>query len=583
MRLDSGHAEAWNHYPVTGRNRSVIVGPSRARRFAINVPRLLLTTGVAALLVASGLVAPTALAAPADWTAPKRIPGTAGLANPISATASNGTDLVVWAVGGSLPTENVVHARVRLAGRSQWRNVQVRLRGSFLQDIVIAPTPGGDFWAAYQRNVTGGGQQVFVTKLSSTSRRWSTPRMMFTEQDANYHAGPDLALAGTGALVVSAYAPPKDPPPGEPVYRVAVGTHSPGGRWRTRFLSPIDEHSGGQHLAVNAAGDIAVSFIQGYHLADMTVRAATKAHGRKATCKIGTLSDAGDSQWARVAIGDDGTAVVLWTATSTSFNAVRMATREVRRRLAPWVGRDVITGVTVAADAYGVVTPDGQVTAVWRQSGGGTTALWSRHLAGNTLRSPLKLTPNGEIAEFDALSQRPDGKAALFYQRFTPAIDSLGLQFRTLTHGVPGPVQVLTGDEATDGNANSEFLGVDAASRGTVIYTRGDYPGTDFAWQSQTRGKPSVMTGPASGVKVRRARVSGKARVGRVVSCQSGYWVEKSRLVYRWFRRDDQIPGAARRHKVVAADSGKSLRCVIVASNASGQNLRLTSKPRDVA
>lgn len=512
-----------------------------------------------------------------------RIPGTAGQANPISSTAPNGTDVAVWATTGATPTENIVQAKVRLAGRSQWRSVPVRLRGSFLQGIVIAPTPGGDFWAAYQQNVAGGGQQVFVTKLNSRSRRWSTPSRMFTNQDANFHAGPDLALAGDGTLVVSAYAPPKEPPPGDPVYRVAVGTRSPGSPWKSRFLSPIDKHAGGADIAVNAAGDVAVSFIEGYNLADMTVRAAARAHGRKATWELGTLSAPGDSQRAHAAIGDNGTAAVVWSATSTSFNAIRLATRDVRRRLDPWVGRDIITGVPVGTDVNAVVTRQGQVTTFWRQSGGGTTAIWSRHLAGDTLGSAVQLTPDGEVAEFDALRQRPDGKAVLLYQRFTPAIDSLGLQFRTLQNGVPGPVQVLTGDEATDGDANSESLGIDAASQATVIYTRGTYPDTDFAWLSQAQVKPRVMTGPSSGVRVKRPAIKGRARVGQVLSCTSGYWVEKSRLTHQWFRGVRAISGADKRHyKVVPADSGGELRCWIVARNASGENLTMTSFPRQV-
>lgn len=549
----------------------------------MNVLGSLLTACLAALLLASGLVAPTpASAAPADWTAPVRIPGTAGLVNPISSTAPNGTDLVVWASTGATPTENIVQAKVRLAGRSQWQTVGGgRLRGSFLQGIVIAPTPSGDFWVAYQRNVAGGGQQVSVAKLDSTSRRWSMRSEIFTDQDANFHAGPEIALGGKGTLVVSAYAAPKEPPPGDPVYRVAVGTRSSEGTWKNRFLSPIDKHAGGHQLAVNAAGDIAVSFIQGYDLPDLTVRAATKAPGK--AWRIRTLSDAGDSQRAQVAIGDDGTAAVVWSATSTSFNAIRLATRDVRRRLDPWVGRDIITGVSVGTDPYAVVNRQGAVTAFWRQSGGGTTAIWSRHLVGNTLGSPIQLTPLGEVAEFDAVHQRPDGKAVLLYQRFTPAIDSLGLQFRTLDNGVPGPVQVLTGDEAADGDANSESLGISAASQATVIYTRGTYPDTDFVWLSQAQGKPRVMTGPSSGVRVKRPTIKGRARVGEVVSCESGYWIEASHLTRLWFRGVRAISGEAKRHyRIVPADSGGELRCGIVARNSSGENLVMTSFPRQV-
>ncbi len=127
---------------------------------------------------------------------------------------------------------------------------------------------------------------------------------------------------------------------------------------------------------------------------------------------------------------------------STSINAVRMATREVRRNLAPWVSRDVVTGVSPSIDAYAVVNRRGETTVVWQQNDGGPLPLWSRHLDDSGFGSAIQLTPNGEIAQFNGLVQRPDGKAALLYQRFPLAGDGLETEFRTLTRGVPGPVQV---------------------------------------------------------------------------------------------------------------------------------------------
>ena len=437
---------------------------------------ILAATAVAATFASTATISVAAGA----WTAPKRIPGTTGLANPIGSTAPNGTDAVVWLEATGVGTQNDVHAKVRVPGHAKWRSVPVRLKGSFLQDMVVVPTPGGDFWAAYQRSVPAGGTQVYLTRLDSSARRWSKPVKVFKD-DGYYHGGPSIALGGDGTLVVAAYAPPKDPPAGDPVYRVAVAARKPAGGWQTRFLSPSDTHAGGAEAAANDAGDVIVSFIQGYDLAELRVRAATREHGTS-QWKVVSLSSAGDSQRARAAIGDDGTAVVVWAASATSPHEIWMSTKEVDRRLDPWVGRRVITGADLVVDAHAVVTPHGQVTVVWRQSSAGQTILRSRHLSGSTLGSPRQLSPDGRVAELDALVQRPDGKAALLYQLFTPTIDSLGLRFRTLKNGVPGKVAELTGDEAADGDANSEALGIDRASRATIIYTRGTYPDTDFAW-----------------------------------------------------------------------------------------------------
>ena len=545
----------------------------------MSVRRSLATLAVASTLVTTTLVAPVASAvAPAPWSPPKRVPGTAGLANPVPAVAPDGTDLVMWLVSGTGMFDNAVVGKVRLPGQTRWKPVPTGPEGEFLGITDIAPTASGDFWMTY---VTYADKYTsYLVRLDGQTRRWSKPTRLFKDQKAYDHSQPEVEITADGTLVVSASAPPKVTPPGDPVARLAVGIRNPGGTWKNRFLSPTDEFANGPDLAVNSAGDVVVSFIQGYQLADMTVRAAARGHTRKSKWKVGTLSAAGDSQRAHSTIGADGTAAVVWTATSQSFDAVRMATRQVRRKLAPWVSRDVVTGVSVSVDAYGVVNRQGEATALWRQSGGGTAALWSRHLDSSGLGSATQLTPNGEVAEFDALVQRPDGKAVLLYQRFTPTFDGLAVDVRTLRGGVPGPVQELVGDEATDGASNSEYLGVDAASRGTMVYTRGDSPDTDFAWLSQSSA-PAVVTSPASGQVVTRARVAGPLRVGARATCVSGYWVETTDVSYRWERNGHRIAGAdARRYRLVDRDDGERISCRVTGADASDHQLDLTSPAR---
>jgi hypothetical protein len=198
------------------------------------------------------------------------------------------------------------------------------------------------------------------------------------------------------------------------------------------------------------------------------------------------------------------------------------------------------------------------------------------------LASPTQVTPSGEIAEFDALVPRPGGTAFLVYQRFTPGIFSLGLEVRTLVDGVASDPVTLTGDETTFGNTNSEQLSVDAAGRGMLMYTFGDYPDTNFSWQAQAT-RPAVMTGPATGVVARRAKVTGVARVGRTVACTSGFWVEASRLSYGWTRDGDLIAGArSKRYDVRRADAGHGLGCLVVGFNSGPSQTVLISKRKTV-
>ncbi|MFN8195357.1 MAG: hypothetical protein U0R80_13870 [Nocardioidaceae bacterium] len=542
--------------------------------------RALMASVLAAVVVLPLVtVAAARVAPPVPWSDPVAIPGTDGLANPLSATAPDGTDVVVWGLSTSTPLVNKVLAKVRLPGRQRWVDVPVRIRGEYAGINDIVGTPDGDFWAVL---AIGESTETYLTRLDTRAARWTRPVRLFTDQAAYHHMSPRLGLAGDGTLVVAAIAPPVTPPSGDPVYRIAVATRGPRGSWTSRFLSPVDAMASGQEVHVNRAGDVLVSWIQGYNLPDMTVRAATRSHRAGSPWKIRSLSAAGDSQRAHSDLAPDGTAAVVWSATSTSFSAARLSTLDVRDPLAPWVGRDLVTGVNLGVDVWVLAGNGGRATSVWLQVGGGQV-LWSRHLDGSTLGSPVQLSRAGELGELDGLVRRPDGDAFVVYQRFTTGIVSLGIEVRTLVDGAASDAVPLTGDAATSGNSNSERLGVDAAGHGMLLYTHGDYPDTDYTWQAQLAA-PSVLTGPATGVPVARAQVVGRVAPGGTVGCRSGYWAEAARLRYGWTRNGHPIAGATHRfYDVVRADAGKRLACRVVASNSTGVDTTLRSRARDVS
>jgi hypothetical protein len=541
--------------------------------------RLRVSMLAAIAVVATAAVSPVAAdaKAPPGWTSPQRIPGTAGLFNPAGYAAPDGTDLVLWGEGAG-GTENQVRAKVRLSGRDGWLNVPVRLHGSFLGITDVEPTAAGDFWVVYQ--VNAGPYASYLAKLDSRARHWSKPVALFRDQVDHYHGSPRIESESDGTLVVTAYSPLIA---GGGEARVSVGVRPTGGHWHNRFLSPPGHFAFPPDLSVNPSGDILISFIQESDLADMIVRAATKAHRRHATWKTSTLSVPGDSQRVHSAIGADGTAVAVWTATSSTFDAVRMATRDVRRPLAPWVEQDVVTSTPVSTDAYGLVDPHGNVTALWSQNSAGTITIWSRYLHGATLDPAVQLSPLGESAGQRGFAALPNGRAAVLYQRFAPGGHSLGMDYRTLKNGTPGPAVPVVGDETTDGDANSQWLSFDAASQATIIYNRGTNPDVDFAWLANAQARPAVTKSPWSSSAVRNAHVAGETRVGGVVRCESGYWVETSSLSYHWERDGQRIHGAtSKRYDVARRDSGHDLACRVLASNSSPQKLLLASPERQV-
>ncbi len=237
----------------------------------------------------------------------------------------------------------------------------------------------------------------------------------------------------------------------------------------------------------------------------------------------------------------------------------------------------------MGVDAYPVVARDGATTVLWAQRSAGELVLWARQLVASTLDTPVQLTPNGFTATLDTWRLLPDGTAALLYQQFTLSpLTPYGLRFVGLLGASAQPVQTLTDDSAP--NANGVAMGFDAASRATIIWTRGDYPDTDFAWLGQRPRRPLVMTSAYSGRPVQHARPRGNARVGHRLTCVSGVWVEARTLGYRWLRDGHRITGAdSRRYRLTGRDrAAATISCSVIADNITGRTAYLDSTGRSV-
>ena len=177
---------------------------------------------------------------------------------------------------------------------------------------------------------------------------------------------------------------------------------------------------------------------------------------------------------------------------------------------------------------------------------------------------------------------QPDGRAGLLYGLYTSSpVEPLGLRLVTLTNGLPGAVTTLS--EAADGEHNQFALGVDAASRGNVVYARGwPPPYTDLAWLGQATAKPAVMKDAWSGKAVRKAKIVKRSK--HRLRCESGFWVETSKVEYQWLRDGKKIQGARKSvYKWDAADEGHKLRCKVTGkSKAAHKSKTIRSKPRKI-
>jgi hypothetical protein len=523
---------------------------------------------VALLTVGAGLTAAPVAAAPAGWTGPTPVPGSAGEANPLAATAPDGADLLLWTVAGAVSPNNVVRAKLRPAGSDHW----VRIPSPMVDKpyggaVAIAPTRSGDFWVVFAWYTPSDHPEAFVSRLDADTRRWTTLTRVF--HDADYgHESPSIAVSDSGELFVSAIAAPHVSS-SPPVYRAEVATMRPGSGWRTRFLTPANRFALPMNIVANSRGQAAVSIIQGYDLSAKRVRVATRDAGAKARWKVSDLSVAGDAQKAYTAIGRDGTAAVEWTSPANGAVTVRLATRRIGT-LEPWLFGDAVTGGPGTNNAtYPVVSPDGSVTALWETFTNPNSLLYARQMADGVWGTATPFSTSGMRGVLDAARLRPDGTVAVLYQQYSGGLATEGLRYEVLDHGVPGGAVTLT--DAGDGTVNSASLGVDAAYGNHVLWTRGDYPATDFATMADSAGHPVAMTSASSGVIARKATVKGRARVGHRVVCRTGYWVETTGVAYRWFRGKSPIPGAtARTYRLTTSDRLHSLSCRVTATSDFG-------------
>lgn len=529
--------------------------------------------GLCVVLTGTALTAPVGAAPPPTYTPVAAIPGTAGLFNHSSATAPDGTDVVVWI--GSSPGGSQYDAKVRRAGSQKWATVPPRVVNKpGIQDEVLTAVGSRDFamaWVEY----ADGAPTVWHSTLDTRARSWSKPVRVFNHPDYDF-AGPRIASTGDGTVVVGGYAAPKVPsfPPN---YRSVVAVQKPNGSWKQSFLTPADQHSGVRSVSASPRGHLLVTSILGYNLAEMTVHAATRGPAKSDPWRTQTVSAIGDSQSVTGAIGRNGDAALFWSSPANGPTLLRMATAKVTAGPAAWTTREVSPPGGGTDGKQVVVAPDGDVTLAWISS----TGLKSRHLSGGVLGGLQTLSPVDRLVGPGTMAMRPDGRVALLYGLYTAGpTTAAGLNLTTLNNGVPAPAVPLS--DAAAGAHDLFRLGVDASSRGNVVYARGGPPsGTDLAWLGQNFVRPDVMTSATSGKSLRKAKMK-KVRAG-VLRCQSGLWVEARTIKHAWFRAGKKIKGAKKpKYRLVARDKGKKLSCKVTGKDDAGRSTSVKSRPRKV-
>ncbi len=521
-------------------------------------------------------------AAPAGWTGPTLIAHTHSVVNQVFATAPNGSDALVWVGPGTTAGKATLFSRLRLPGKTAWTTVPTNLKDQYnIQEYTLRAAPNGDFWLAFvQYGETSGSPEVYVMRLDHKTHRWTRKTKVF--HSATYHhGGARLAVAGDGTVVVGAYAPPVTPPIGNPGYRTVVAVKSPGSTtWVARYLSPATKQASTPELAANKKGQVVASWIiNADNLSTMAVRAAVRNTGPHAPWRSSTLTAPGASQRSYVAIGDNGTAAVVWVEPASGpATTISAGTLRVGNGTPSWLVTSPVSGGGFSSPAI-TVGPTGIPTVVYRQSGiAGAAMTQATNFVTGSWTVPAVLSPTDEVSQPAALATRTNGKAVVLYQQFMPGtFDDLGLRIRKLSPSGNGPAETVT--TSIDPKVNAPYLGMTAAGGTVVEWQSGPYPANHQAWSGSMLRAPTVVANAFTSKRVKRTVVKGDTAVGKTVTCSSGYWVETGKLVYGWSRGGAVIHGADRqRYALTAADRGHKIACTITASNQSTQTTVLTGR-----
>lgn len=532
----------------------------------------MLATAVAAACLA---VPASASAAPDGWTEQRQIPGTSGIFNHASATSPTGADVVAWIAG---PSGDVrVEARLRAPGGNAWKRVPLRAQHRrSMQDLKLATTPDGDFWLAWEQ-YNGGIAEVYAMHLDADRSRWSAVVRPFGRSARYGHALTDLAVSGRGTVLIGGYSQPRD---GIGNYRSTIAVRDPGRAWTSNHLSPASSQSGGVTVDAGAGGDLVAGWVADTDtLATMTVHSAVRKPGASAPWRTTALSEPGGGQQVEVSVGPSGRAAALWPTPANSPSGLQIATVMVPRTSDLWGIQTVdAIGSPNAVEPRAVVDVEGDVAILYRSASGTGIPVVARELTGFALGPVDPLTPTTTNNSLDDADLRRNRQAAVVTHEVVGGGLSTGLRYRLLDNGVAGPAL-----ELTDGGIEEDQvrLGHTATGRATVIWVRGSAGPRSLYTTGQLMIRPAVVRSVADPDPVTRAKVTGKPRAGKVVTCRTGLWVEAKDVTYRWTLGGDVVRGADRStYRVSAGDRGR-LGCRAVGDNAAGERT-LTSPTRAI-
>ncbi|MDX1434254.1 MAG: hypothetical protein R3286_17570 [Gammaproteobacteria bacterium] len=282
-----------------------------------------------------------------------------------------------------------------------------RLPGA-IDDHTLVMLDGTRVVAAGERD-DGGGNEAVWASLRSETGRWSVPEILEFSQGRS--RGVQLAVDGSGAALVVWVQDERR------LTGLWANRRVPGEGWQEPSrIEPVAGELYAPQIALDTAG-------RGMAVWERRAGERLQIRASRYTPEIGwsppEVVDAGegDSVAPRVAVHDDGSAVVAWTAERGPRNR-----RVVARRFSPGAGWGPEHRISAdGADAYDVriaMDAGGNAFATWEQTSGGRETVYAgRFHAGAGWGQPVRLEIDGEEGHGPRLAVSPDGDAVVAWIR----------------------------------------------------------------------------------------------------------------------------------------------------------------------
>jgi hypothetical protein len=312
-----------------------------------------------------------------------------------------------------------------------------------------------------------------------------------------------------------------------------------------------------------------------------------------------------------VALAPDGTATALWLATENLHTVIQAASRPAGGSWSAAV--DISVAGRNADEPSLAVGGDGTATAVWRVADGGHFIVQAATLPpGGAWSAPEALSaPTGDARTPDVAADG-DGNATAVWK----VLEGSHYVVQAASHPTAGPWSIPLDLSVPGRSANDPHVAVSADDVATVIWSRSDgahtriqvvkrWEGRGWPWTTPATISPrghdadqQQLANAADGtttavwrrkdganwiiqaavihagvvpIVLRPPAVHGRARTGRLLTCDSGAWSDVTLVTVAWYRGGTAIRRATKTaYRVKRADLGSVLTCHVTVADAAG-------------